>query len=311
MALNVAISILTFNRVAVLRELLDSLTALNHALQEVIVVDNCSDDDTGEMVKSHGVRSTYIRLDRNIGAAARNHGLKMATADIVVTLDDDIIGLDDGAIERLTALFESNPRLGAVNFEIRDYFTGERCNWVHHKIEENWADKEFPTYEITEGAVAFRREAIEKAGYYADDFFLSHEGPDLAYRIMDEGYEIYYCGRVTVRHRHENTGRKAWYNYYYDTRNLFWLAARNLPVPYALRYVSRGVMAMLLYSLRDRFFIYWLRGVRDGIAGITRAAKKRKVLRPETMRAMARIDEDRPDMMYYMKKRLFQKSARL
>ena len=309
--MKVAITILTFNRASVLRELLDSLTALNRTVWEIIVVDNFSEDGTGEMVRSHGVRPIYVRLDRNIGTAARNHGLKMATADIVVTLDDDIIGLDDEAIEKLTGLFEGNPRLGAVNFQIRDYFTGERCNWVHHKIEEIYADKEFPTYEITEGAVAFRKTAIEAAGYYADDFFLSHEGPDLAYRIMDQGYEIYYCGKVSVRHRHENTGRKAWYNYYYDTRNLFWLAARNLPAPYALRYVSRGVVAMLIYALRDRFFIYWLRGVRDGLAGISRAAKKRKVLSPETMRAMAKIDEDRPDIIYYMRKRLFQKSARL
>jgi len=309
--LKVAITILTFNRASVLRELLDSLTALNRTVGEIIVVDNFSEDGTEEMVRSHGVRPTYVRLDRNIGAAARNHGLKTAMADIVVTLDDDIIGLDDEAIEKLTGLFEGNPRLGAVNFQIRDYFTGERCNWVHHKIEEIYADKEFPTYEITEGAVAFRKTAIEEAGYYADDFFLSHEGPDLAYRIMDQGYEIYYCGKVSVRHRHENTGRKAWYNYYYDTRNLFWLAARNLPVAYALRYVSRGAVAMLIYSLRDRFFIYWLRGVRDGLAGISRAAKKRRVVRPETIWAMARIDEDRPDIIYYLKKRLFRKSARL
>lgn len=309
--MNVAISILTFNRASVLRELLDSLTAMNRTVREIIVVDNCSEDSTGVVVRSHGIRPTYVRLDRNIGAAARNYGLKMATADIIVTLDDDIIGLDGVALERITKLFESNTRLGAVNFQIRDYYTGELCNWVHHRREEDYADKEFPTYEITEGAVAFRRSAIEGAGYYADDFFLSHEGPDLAYRIMDQGYEIYYSGKVTVRHRHENTGRKAWYNYYYDTRNLFWLAARNLPVPYALRYVSRGIIAMLIYSIRDSFFIYWLRGVRDGLTGLARAAKKRRVLRPETMRAMAKIDQDRPDIIYYLKKRLFRKSARL
>ena len=309
--MNVAISILTFNRASVLRELLDSLTAMNRTVREIIVVDNSSEDSTGVVVRSHGIRPTYVRLDRNIGAAARNYGLKMATADIIVTLDDDIIGLDGVALERITKLFESNTRLGAVNFQIRDYYTGELCNWVHHRREEDYADKEFPTYEITEGAVAFRRSAIEGAGYYADDFFLSHEGPDLAYRIMDQGYEIYYSGKVTVRHRHENTGRKAWYNYYYDTRNLFWLAARNLPVPYALRYVSRGIIAMLIYSIRDSFFIYWLRGVRDGLTGLARAAKKRRVLRPETMRAMAKIDQDRPDIIYYLKKRLFRKSARL
>ena len=309
--MSISISILTHNRCSILNELLDSIIKFKHKIEEIIVVDNSSDDGTEQMVKAHSIKPIYLRMDRNIGAAARNYGLKKALADIVVTLDDDIIGLDGDILERITRLFESNTRLGAVNFQIRDYYTGELCNWVHHRREEDYADKEFPTYEITEGAVAFRRSAIEGAGYYADDFFLSHEGPDLAFRIMDHGYEIYYSGRVTVRHRHENTGRKAWYNYYYDTRNLFWLAARNLPVPYALHYVSRGTIAMLIYSLRDRFFIYWLRGVRDGLTGLARAAKKRRVLRPETMRAMAKIDQDRPDIIYYLKKRLFRKSARL
>jgi len=309
--MSVAILILTYNRCIILKELLDSIIVFRQDIAEIIVVDNSSDDGTEEMVKEHDIKPKYVRMDRNIGAAARNYGLKMAIADIVVTLDDDIIGLSRGAVERLKVLFESNPLLGAVNLQIRDYYTGELCNWVHHKREEECADEEFPTYEITEGAVAFRRSAIEMAGYYAEDFFLSHEGPDLAYRIMDQGYEINYCGKVTVRHRHENMGRKVWYNYYYDTRNLFWLAARNLPVPYAIRYVSRGTIAMMIYSLRDRFFIYWLRGVRDGLAGILQAMKKRRVLRPETMRAMSRIDKDRPGIIYYMKKRLFRKGVRL
>lgn len=294
-----------------LRELLDSLTALSRVVHEVIVVDNCSEDATEQMVRSHAARPTYVRLARNIGAAARNHGLKKATADIVVTLDDDIIGLDEQAIGKLAGLFEKNPRLGAVNFQILDYFTGQQCNWVHHKKEEEYADTMFPTFEITEGAAAFRRSAVESAGYYADDFFLSHEGPDLAYRMLDKGYEIYYFGNITVRHRHENAGRKAWYNYYYDTRNLFWLAARNFPVPYAIRYVSRGVAAMLIYSLRDRYFVHWIRGVRDGLTGIARAARNRKVLHPKTMRVIEEINQDRPNLIYYLKKRLFQKSARL
>jgi GT2 family glycosyltransferase len=263
------------------------------------------------MVRKFFPELTFINLEKNIGASARNIGLKRAAADIVVTLDDDVTGLDDRSIDYLTELFRYNPKLGALNFQIRDYFTGRICNWVHHKKEEEYADKEFSTYEITEGAVAFRKSALETAGYYPDDFFISHEGPDLACRILDHGYEIAYSGKISVRHRHENTGRKDWYNYYYDTRNVFWLAARNFPATHALRYITRSLLAMMIYSVRDGFFSFWLKGVRDGIAGAKGAMRNRKVLSNQTMDFIKSIDKGRPNIFYTVNKRFFKTGVRL
>lgn len=309
--LKVALSILTHNRCSTLLELLNSVKAIADIFQEVILIDNCSTDGTGDMVRNDFPEMTYVLLHKNIGASARNIGLKHSAADIIITLDDDVIGLTDDSINYVARLFESNPSLGAVNFQIRDYFTGDICNWVHHKKEEDYADKEFPTYEITEGAVAFRKAALEKAGYYADDFFLSHEGPDLAYRILDRGYDISYSGKIIVRHRHETSGRKSWYNYYYDTRNLFLLAARNFPLNHALKYVARGMSVMMIYSVRDGFFLYWLKGIKDGISGIKGAMRDRKVLNAQIMHFIKSIDKSRPNIMYLLSKRFFKKSARL
>lgn len=306
-----ALSILTFNRSPVLFQLLDSAKAFKHKLQEIVIVDNCSTDETKEMVNTNFADLTYIRLDNNIGAAARNFGLKKPHADIIITLDDDVTGLDEDSIDAIVEIFDMNENIGAVNFQIRDYFTGKLCNWVHHKKEEEYADKVFHTYEITEGAVAFRKAALEKAGYYADNFFLSHEGPDLAFRILDQGYEIAYSGKISVQHRHEHQGRKDWYNYYYDTRNVFWLAARNFPATHALRYITRSLLAMMIYSVRDGFFLFWLKGVKDGIAGAKGAMRNRKVLGSQTMDFIRRIDKDRPDIFYTLSKRFFKQGARL
>jgi len=55
---------------------------------EIIVVDDGSTDDTSEVAREHGV--TVIRHEVNRGlAAARNTGVKAATAPIVAFLDDD------------------------------------------------------------------------------------------------------------------------------------------------------------------------------------------------------------------------------
>jgi len=295
----------------VLRELLDSLATLTRVVHEVIVVDNCSDDDTEKIVRGHDICPSYIRLEKNIGAAARNYGLKKASADIVITLDDDITGLDEAAINTIKRIFESNPGVGAVNFQIKDYYNGRICNWPHHKKEEEYADKVFRTCEITEGAVAFRSSAVEKAGYYAEYFFLSHEGPDLVCRMLDSGYDIIYAGDVSVRHKHESAGRKSWYNYYYDTRNIFWLAVRNYPVLYAIRYAMRGATVMMIYALRDGYFTYWMKGIFDGLAGMRKVMRDRRVISDTSLATIKGLLKDRPDTFYYLQKRIFQKSARL
>jgi GT2 family glycosyltransferase len=307
-----SVCILTYNRISLLRKLLLSLRDLMQSTAiEIIVVDNHSEDDTQKVITEDFFGINYIRTAKNVGASARNLGLKEAKGKIVVTLDDDIFGLTEKSIGALLDLFGNRPRLGAVNFRVIAESTGRICNWVHHRKVEDSGHLEFQTYEITEGAVAFRREVLEECGYYPEDFFLSHEGPDLAFRILDMGYDVIYSPRVTVVHCHSDLGRKSWLNYYYDTRNQLWVAARNFPISYAVRYLARGVSSMLFYSIRDGFLFYWVRGVVDGLKGLGKAWKGRNVLRKETMQTLRVIDSFRPDLMYVLGKRVFQKKLRL
>lgn len=307
----ISISILTYNRSELLRELLSSVCSLNYEWLEILVVDNCSEDDTYRMVSEEFPQIIYIRLNSNIGAAGRNFGLQRASGDIIVTLDDDIIGVNEALLTSLSALFSSTPALGAVNFKVTDYYTGHICNWAHHRSVAENADKEFDTYEITEGAVAFRKKALEKAGYYPDYFFLSHEGPDLALRLMNSGYTVIYSNTVSVMHRHSNLGRRNWLNYYYDTRNQFWFAARNLPVPYAALYLFRGLSSMFFYSVRDGYLLYWLKAVKDGLNGFDRALGDRKVMSRKTMLCVRHIDSHRPSLTSLLRERVLNRGTRL
>ncbi len=307
----VTIAILTYNRKELLEELLLSLLKLQYKPMEIIVVDNHSTDGTQEMLEKKFPTIKHLRTQENIGVGARNLGLKCAKGEIVITLDDDVSGLGDEEINNLVGKFRSDQNVGAVNFKVLDHMTGQLCNWVHHCRCEDYCNTEFLTYEITEGAVAFRKCVLEEVGYYSETFFLSHEGPDLAFRILDKGYSVIFFPAVAVIHSHSDLGRKSWLRYYYDTRNLLWLAARNLPFFYALRYLVRGLLSMGVYSLRDGFFLYWVRGIIDGCKGIGRELQKRKPMNDSTMKIVKAIDDKRPDLRYIIRKRLFKKSVRL
>lgn len=303
--MKISICVLTYNRSSLLKNLLLSIQNLKYDPMEIIVIDNCSEDNTQQMMRDEFPYVNYIRTNNNIGASARNFGLKSSTGDIIITLDDDLIGIDDTHIMQLIRLFSGTPQLGAVNFKIIDHSTGQVCNWVHHCKYEEYGNKEFLTYEITEGAVAFRKAALEKSGYYPENFFLSHEGPDLAFRIMSCGYDVIYTNLVCVEHCHSGSGRKDWYNYYFDTRNQLWLAARNFPFPYSVTYLLRGLSSILFYSIRDGYCLYWIKAVKDGLKGLKTVLRNRNVLNKNTMELIRRIDANRPNLLYLFKKKGF------
>jgi len=83
---------------------------------EVIIIDDASEDNTGDAVKSfHDERVTYIRQKENKGgSASRNIGIKVAKGKYIAFLDSDDEWLPE-KLEKQVALFESVPlKVGAI-----------------------------------------------------------------------------------------------------------------------------------------------------------------------------------------------------
>ncbi len=296
-----SIVILTFNRGHLLRRLLEELEELRRDDVEVIVVDNASDVPASAVADSYpGV--TTVRAPRNLGAAGRNLGFEVARGDIIICLDDDVFGLSKDARDQLGRIF-SDSEIAAVNFKVLEEGTGRIVNWVHHREVEKYCDSVLIRTKSTEGAVAFRRSALVEVGGYPEPFFLSHEGPDLAFRIMNKGWRVIYSPAITVTHSFAPEGRKSWRNYYFDTRNTFWLAIRNLPLTYGTVTVLRQTAAMFFYALRDGYLLWWARAVWHGLRGVPQALRERKRMTAATMRRIREIDSYRPSLIYTLKKR--------
>lgn len=306
---SISVVVLTYNRIESLRSLLAELSQLRYPGLEIIVVDNCS-QVPAESLKDQHPNVVFLRLPENVGVGGRNAGMAQARGEFIVCLDDDVSGLTDASLYKLDGLFK-DPTVAGICFTVIEAVTGEITNWVHHKPVERYANQTFPTYEITEGAVAFRKSVAEAAGFYPANFFISHEGPDLAFRIMGLGYSVIYTPEISVIHAYSPLARASWRNYYYDTRNTFWLVARNCPFFFGAKLLLRQNGSMMLYSIRDRFFLWWLRGVRDGFRGWPQAWRERKRMSAQTMRQVAFIDRDRPSLIYLLRKRLFRTGIKI
>src|SRR5262245_30940826 len=87
----------THNRAPLLRCALESVAAQDYRPIEVLVIDDCSQDDTADVVEevrplaeSAGIRLRYTVLEVNSGpAVARNEGLRQAAGSFVAFLDSD------------------------------------------------------------------------------------------------------------------------------------------------------------------------------------------------------------------------------
>ncbi len=305
----VSIIILTYNRPWLIESQLASLSQIKYPQLEVIVVDNNSDLPLTDIIDKYPF-SRLLHMYDNIGIAGRNRGIEESNGNIVITLDDDVSGINDDDIYCLKDIFR-NPVIGAVCFRVIDEKTGETVNWCHHRKQEDYCNKDFITDEITEGAVAFRKSTLMQSGLYPEDFFISHEGPDLAFRIMNCGFKVIYNPKITVRHSHDNSGRQDWRRYYYDTRNLIWLVFRNYPVMRGIKLLTIGLGSMLIYSLRDGYSRFWIKGVMDGIKGSRDMLNRRTPFSEHTYLLIKEIDYYRPSLFYMIKKRLFKNKVRI
>jgi len=306
----ISIVVLTYQRRDSVLALLAQLATVQDDALDVIVVDNGSDDGTADAVAAKHPGVALVSLPINRGVGARNEGLSRANGDIIVTLDDDMLGLNESDLKRLREIFASRPRLGALNFKITWPHNDVVRDWVHHRPLAD-ADSAFDTYEITEGAVAYRTATLRDTGPYREDFFISHEGIELAYRLLGNGWDVAYDGSVAIEHHHAAGGRANWRRYYYDTRNLFWVAVLHQPARYALGYLGRGLSAMAFYALRDGFVITWLEAVRDGLRGLSALKRERRVWNNRTRAAVAAADAARPGLFHLIRKRLRQKDFSL
>lgn len=90
MTATVSVIIPTHNRAHVIERAIGSVLAQDYPIHEIIVVDDCSTDNTARLVRALPGPIRYLRMERNSGSQlARNAGIEAACGDYLAFLDSD------------------------------------------------------------------------------------------------------------------------------------------------------------------------------------------------------------------------------
>ncbi len=296
-----SVVILTCNRKHMLLELLEDLRKQTlYGQFEIVVVDNHSEDGTYEVIVASYPEVRCVRLSENKGCGGRNAGIQAARGEIIVTLDDDVVFARPDEVDRVLTAFEKNTDADVITFKILYHDTKELIpfNWFHPRPFEEYSETSFETDYISEGAVAFRKHVFSAVGYYPEDFFISHEGYDLAYRILDRSFKIIYSPDIEVCHKISRMQRTSWRNSYYNTRNYIWLIVKYYPAEWIFQHLLYRLGTTFLFAFRRGQPIWYLRALRDAILGLPAQMRKRRVLGKGTTARLREIRRYAPGLGY-------------
>lgn len=100
----------TFNREKTILRAINSILQQTYKDIEIIIVDDCSTDNTQKVVESlNNNNITYIKQDKNRGAcAARNEGIKLAKGEYIAFLDSDDEWLPEKVEKQIDFLQKNN-----------------------------------------------------------------------------------------------------------------------------------------------------------------------------------------------------------
>jgi GT2 family glycosyltransferase len=210
-----------------------------------------------------GVRT--LALPENLGIpAGRNEGVPHVSGEFLFFLDDDAWLPDDTTLLTMAQMMRAKPHIGLIQPRVMDpeYADAPR-RWIP-RLRKGSAEKSSNVFSVWEGAVCLQRRAFDESGGWPSPFWYAHEGIELAWRVWDAGYQVWYAGDLRVAHPVMDPKRHDEY-YYMNARNRVWLARRNLPFPFSWAYVgSWTAVQCLRWAKHPDQLRTWFSGWRDG-----------------------------------------------
>jgi GT2 family glycosyltransferase len=192
-----------------------------HPDNEVIVVDNASEDGTEQYVRQVFPQVRVLRFNENLGfGGGNNAGVRAARNDVVVVLNNDM-RVEPDCFERLIEGF-TDAEVFAVSAQIffldgnkRREETGltegrfENGFFRFGHLAEDVASL-YPTFYAGGGSSAYHRAKYLELGGFDDLFHPFYvEDADLSYNAWKRGWKVLYQPAAVVHHEHRGTiGRR-------------------------------------------------------------------------------------------------------
>lgn len=230
--LSAGIVILNYNTGNVVKKFVEAIKDYD-SLKHIIIVDNCSNDDSVETLsKICGGKTELIKADTNGGYARGNNlGLRRLGeygVDIAFVSNPDVeVGED--AVTEILRVFEEKREYGVlscIHLDTKEGFSERQC-WKIPSLKNEFLDCFFLTrpivkkYDVKEfkgvqppvidveaipgSFYGVRMELLRAMDFFDEGTFLYYEENILAFRIRSMGFKSGIISYRSYIHRHENS----------------------------------------------------------------------------------------------------------
>jgi biofilm PGA synthesis N-glycosyltransferase PgaC len=252
----VTVLVPAYNEAASLADTIKSLQAQTHPPEEIIVIDDCSTDDTAEVARACG--ATVIRPPANTGskAGAQTFAIPWVRTEFVMAIDADTTLAPD-AIEKLQPAFDDPDVAAACGFVLPRFVetVWERGRYIEYLLAFTWYKPVQDYYEkplISSGCFSmYRTDALKAVGGWSTRTLA--EDMDLTWTFYQHGYRVRFVPEAVCYPIEPHTFTfmrkqlKRWSHGFVQNVRLHWRGL--LDVPYLRTAVAVGLWDATIASL--------------------------------------------------------------
>lgn len=237
----VSIITVNYNGVRHLKGCIESLRNLNYPENkvEIIMVDNCSTDESISFVKNNFPQVSVLKNDANNYARANNLGIKNSKGEFIAFVNNDV-QLDREWLSELIKVMHIDRRAGVAGGKL--FFKDRKIQSAGHEEYPDyyWGDRGFKQkdtgqYERIEevsslcgAAILFRKDCLKEVGFFDEDFIMYLEDVDMCLRCAKKKWKILYLPAAVAYHDFRGT-TSAELVMYFSERNRLLLLAKHYP----------------------------------------------------------------------------------
>jgi rhamnopyranosyl-N-acetylglucosaminyl-diphospho-decaprenol beta-1,3/1,4-galactofuranosyltransferase len=283
--------VVAYNRRDLLVEALVALAVQTHPLHAIVVVDNASDDGSGEAVRAVAPGVDLVTLSRNTGgaggfAAGMAHALEQYDPTWLWLMDDDTIPTETAAAELVKAV-EGQP--GVTIAGSRVIWTDGQDHPMNTPREKPFVSTGERSQAARDGFLAVRSssfvsmlvaaDAVRAHGLPIADYFIWNDDFEFSTRILRRSRGLFVPSSVVVHKTKKlgSTDLDPGERFFFEVRNKVWLFlfSRSLSFGEKLLYGASTIRrwAKTIHGSHQRS-VLWTQ-LRRGLAAGTRNRPRR------------------------------------
>ncbi len=233
--MRVTIILVNYNGGRITRECVDSLKRMRNQDYDVLIVDNCSTDDSPDELKrayAEDPQISVIATEENRGfAGGNNFGIRAAIengAEWILLLNNDT-EVEEDFLDRMVRDIDRDtiyaPRINLFSDRTTPWYAAGQIDFNTGIVKNGDPEKGGEVTFASGCCMLFSSDVFRKIGEMDEGYFMYYEDVDYCLRARAAGIRIIYRPEAVIYHKVGGTtgGEQSKLSIYYNNRNRFWI----------------------------------------------------------------------------------------